>query len=145
MTPTLTQLLFGQAASIAAPQPPEAGADYVASRLGTVAVLAMLAAQEAERGPAARMWENGAMLSLFAAATAYDQALDGALSAAGAAPRGDNTWSGLDHANAELRRVLIRLHTYVEACGDAALDRDILQFYKDMAQARRLDLPGALA
>ena len=145
MTPTLPQLLVGQAASIAAPQPPEAGPDYVAGRMGTIALLTMLAAQEAERGPAARAWENDALREMFArAAAAHDGALNGALGAA-ASLRGDMTWSGLDQVNAELRRVLIRLHAHAETGGDLALDREILRLYKDMAEARRLDLPSGPA
>ena len=75
MTPSLPDLLIGQAASLAAPQPVEAGGDYMAGRLGMLAMLAVLMAQEAERGLAARVWENGlaidpkamAWWSLFAA------------------------------------------------------------------------------
>jgi hypothetical protein len=141
MTPTLTDILTGQAAAIAAPQPPEAGGDYMASRLGLVAMLAVLAAQEAERGPAARIWENGAIRALLTkAATEYDQTADDGL----ATSADDFSWSGLDAENARLRRRLIRLHEAVEARGDSRLDLEILQLYRAMAEARRLDSPSSL-
>jgi hypothetical protein len=145
MTPTLTDILAGLAAAIAAPQPPEAGGAYMASRLGMVAMLALLAAQEAERGSAARIWENGAIRALFAKAAAdYDRALDGRLAVAVATTPKDFSWSGLDADNAEVRRTLILLHEAAEARDDRGLDLEILRLYKAMAQARRLDPPMAL-
>ena len=144
MNPTLPDLLNGLAVAISAPQPPEAGGDYMASRLGTVAMLAVLAAQEAERGPGARLWENRAIADcLTEAAAHYDPGLDGAIAMALAEPDGDLSWSGLDRRNAALRRGLIALHGAVEAAGDGPRDRAILKLYQDMAQARRIDLPSA--
>ncbi len=145
MTPTLPNVLIGQAIALSSPQPPEAGGDYLVNRLGLVAMLATLAAQEAERGPAARIWENEAMRALFQKVAAdYDDALDGGLTAVLALPDA-YTWSGMDAVNAELRRALIDLHEAAEMRWDRALDAEILQLYQGMAQARRLDLPGALA
>lgn len=136
MTPSLPDLLVGQAASLAAPQPVEAGGDYMAGRLGMLALLAMLMAQEADRGLAARVWENGAMRDLLAkTAPAY-----------GFVPGTDDddlTWSALDRRNADLRRLMIKLHETVEARGDASLDLEILALYRAMAHARRLDLPAS--
>ena len=104
-------------------------------------MLAVLAAQEAERGTAARLWENGAMRALFAdAAGAWDGPLGGALARAAAARDEDMSLSALTAANADLRRSLIALHEAVEAAGDAALDRRILALYVEMAAARHLDL-----
>ena len=60
MTPNLPEILMGQSLALTAPQPPEASGDYMAGRLGMIAMLAALAAQEAERGIAARLWENQA-------------------------------------------------------------------------------------
>lgn len=143
MTPTLPMILMGQVAALSAPAPPEASGDYAVSRGGMVAMLLMLASQEAERGPAARAWENGALRTILAeAASAYDEALEGALSSATGVTDGDGSWSALDGANAELRRRLIALHTAAEARRDAALQRRILDLYVDMARARRLEFPG---
>ena len=136
MTPSLPDLLLGQAASLAAPQPAEAGGDYMAGRLGMLALLAVLMAQEAERGIAARVWENGAIRDLLAKTAP----------AHGFVPTtddGDLSWRALDQRNADLRRLLIKLHETVEARGDADLDLEILALYRAMAHARRLDLPAS--
>ena len=139
MTPSLPDLLIGQAASLAAPQPPEAGGDYLAGRLAMLAMLAALMGQEAERGVAARVWENHAIQSLLArAAPAYDPALAGPLGP----DDGNLAWSDLDRRNADLRRRLITLHEMVEARDDVGLDGEILALYRAMAHARRLDLPA---
>jgi hypothetical protein len=91
-----------------------------------MAMLAGLAAQEAERGLAARVWENGAIRALLGE-TGEDT---------------DLSWRALDRANAELRRKLIAAHEDAEASGDTPLQRRILALYQAMAKARRLDLPG---
>jgi hypothetical protein len=144
MTPSLPTILMGQVATLSAPAPPEASGDYAVSRAGMVSMLLMLSAQEAERGPAARVWENGALRAVLSdAASAYDEALGGVLSSADSVTDGDGGWSALDGANAELRRRLIALHQAAEARSDAALQRRILDLYVDMAHARRFDLPGA--
>jgi hypothetical protein len=146
MTPTLPDILLGQAISLSAPQPPESSGDYMVGRLGLLAMLAVLASQEAERGTAARVWENDALRSLFVKSVeAYDTALGGALRRAASTGDHELAWSALDAANAELRRLLIRLHEAAELRGDGALDREILTLYQAMAKARRLELPAALA
>jgi hypothetical protein len=145
MTPSLPDILAGQAAALATPLPPEASGDYAAARLGILGMLAVLAAQEAERGIAARLWENGAMRMLFStAAQAYDGELDGRLGAAAAGAEDDFSWTALDGANADLRRLLIALHEAVEERRDAALDLEILRLYRRMAHERRLELPSAM-
>jgi hypothetical protein len=103
-------------------------------------MLLVLAAQEAERGLAARTWENGAIRALFDELAAGDPETLGA--APPSAPDA-TTWTELDLENARLRRRLIALHEAAEARGDARLQRRILALYVDMARARRLDLPGA--
>ncbi len=136
MTPTLPELLMGQAVALSAPQPAEAGGDYMVGRLGMLTLLALLMAQEAERGLAARVWENGAIAEVLTrAATAY-----GAEAPTG--EDGDRSLSSLDQRNADLRRRLIALHEAVEVRGDAVLDREILALYRAMAHARRLDMPA---
>jgi hypothetical protein len=129
MTPTLPDILMGQAVALVTPLPPEAGGDYLVGRMGMLAMLAGLAAQEAERGPAARVWENGAIRTLLAKAGAAPEPADQ-----------DLAWSALDAANADLRRALIRLHEAAEDRGDRALQIEILDLYRQMATARRLVL-----
>lgn len=140
MTPSLPDLLLGQAAAISAPAPPEAAGDYLAARMGIVALIAVLAAQEAERGAAACAWENESLRTLFAE---IDNDYADILSAAPVDDRRpqDLTLQGLDAENASLRHRLIALHEAVERRGDLDLDRRILALYQAMAEARRLDLP----
>lgn len=140
MNPTLADLMVGQAVAIATPQPPEAGGDYLASRLGMIAMIATLAAQEAERGPAARIWENAAIQALLERAAPAPAAAADWVSP----PADDLTWSGMDRRNAVLRQALIALHETAEARGDHALQTEILTLYVAMAEARRLTLPSAL-
>ncbi|HEY7851915.1 MAG TPA: hypothetical protein VIB82_03015 [Caulobacteraceae bacterium] len=126
MTPALPDILVGQMVALMTPLPPEAGGDYQAGRAGLVAMLAGLAAQEAERGVAVRVWENAAIRVVLGEAGADT----------------DLAWSALDLANADLRRKLIAAHVAAEARGDEPLQREILALYQAMAKARRLDLPS---
>lgn len=143
MTPTLPDIMTGVAVALSTPLPPEASGDYMVGRMGMLTMLSMLASQEAERGPAARVWENGAIRAVLAKATPiYDGALGGALAKAAAETDTDFTWSGLDGANAALRRLLIALHEKVEGARDNYLDRQIIALYAEMAHARRLELAG---
>ncbi|HEY1415961.1 MAG TPA: hypothetical protein VGF42_08760 [Caulobacteraceae bacterium] len=131
MTPALPDILVGQAAALATPLPPESQGEYLAGRVGIMALLSGLAAQEADRGPAARVWENRAIAELIAK---VDH---------GPLKLGDDfSWRGLDAENARLRWRLIEIHEAAEARGDAALQTDILQLYVEMASARRLTLGG---
>ena len=131
MTPALPDILTGQAVALMTPLPPEAGGEYQAGRVGILVMLASLAAQEAERGPAARAWENAAIAALLAKAGRKPGAGDDSL-----------TWRGLDARNAELRRALIALHESAEQAGDKPLQSEILALYQAMATARRLELGG---
>ncbi len=126
MSPRLPDLLMGLTISLTAPAPPEAGGDYAAGRVGLVAMLLVLASQEAERGPSARIWENAAIAEILGDVT----------------PPPESNWSALDARNAELRRALIALHISAEERGDEGLQRRILALYEAMAHARRLELPG---
>ena len=130
MTPSLPDIMLGHVVALGTPMPPEASGDYLAGRFGLLAMLSILAAQEAERGIDARVWENQAIRAILART-----------GAAAREPAGDLAWSTLDRENAELRRALIALHVAAEEAGDSALDQEILQLYREMAARRRLDLP----
>jgi len=127
MSPNLPELLIGLAVSLLRPAPPEAGGDYAAGRVGLMASLLVLASQEAERGAAARIWENAAITELLGDTTSTPA---------------HTTWSELDARNADLRRALIALHIAAEDRGDPELQGRILALYEAMAHARRLELPG---
>jgi hypothetical protein len=131
MTPSLPDIMLGHVAALSAPMPPEASGDYLIGRLGLVAMMSILAAQEAEFGIDTRVWENGAIRALLARAAF----------ASACPPAVDLTWSALDRENAELRRGLIAVHIAAEEADDAALERDILQLYKQMSERRNLVLP----
>ncbi|MEO7027313.1 MAG: hypothetical protein ABI056_07140 [Caulobacteraceae bacterium] len=126
MSPSLPDILDGQAIALSTPQPPEAGDDYIAGRLGILGMLAMLAAQEAERGVAAAHWENDAIREIAGEPSSADANLG---------------LTALTAENARLRRRLIAVHEAAEARGDRDLDRRILRLYREMARRRRLDLP----
>jgi hypothetical protein len=138
MTPSLPDILVGNFLCIADPPPPESAGEFMAGKVGVVALLSLLAAQEAERGLSARVWENAAIRAVLAdAASAYGQTF----AEAGEGTDTDFTLGALDRVNAALRRSLIALHEAVEAAGDTTRDHAILRLYAKMADARRLDMP----
>jgi hypothetical protein len=140
MTPALPDILTSFALTMATPLPLESSGEFSAGRTGIMAMLSVLAAAEAERGPAARLWENATLRGLFSrVGDAYGEILTGAMDVGD----GDGSWSALDNANASLRRRLITLHEAAEDRGDAPLNLEILGLYQAMAQARRLELPPA--
>jgi hypothetical protein len=142
MTPSVREVLQGVAIALTTPPSPDAGPAFDAGRMGLAASLAMMAAAEADRAAAAAIAENADIRALFATAKAYDGPLGGRLGKAAADVDTDLSLTGLDAANAYLRRLLIELHERVEDAGDAATDRAILALYQRMAQGRRLQLGG---
>jgi hypothetical protein len=136
MTPSLSDILVGNFMCMADPGPPEQQGEFMAGKVGLVALLSLLAAQETERGVAARVAENAAIRAALDEAAA-----DYGLEVAGLPSTDDLTFTALDRVNAALRKVLIGLHEAVEARGDAARHHAILRLYARMAELRRLDLP----
>jgi len=138
MTPALPDILRGNFLCLAVPGPPEQQGEFMATRVGVIALLSLLAAQEVERGTTARVWENDAIAAVLAeAAEAYGvQYAEIADTTAQ-----DLSLEALDRANAALRRGLIALHEAVETAGDLARHRTIIGLYGQMAGKRRLDLP----
>jgi hypothetical protein len=138
MTPTVPELLLGNFLCLMEPPPPESSGEFLQSRIAVTGMIAMLCAQEAERGIAARVWENGAIRAVLSdAADAYGERFSDAAKGAD----DDLSLAALDASNAALRRTLIDLHIAVEAARDGALDTAIRALYVRMADARRLDLP----
>ncbi len=134
MTPSLPDILVGNFLCMIDPPPPEQQGEFMAGKVAVVALLSLLAAQEAERGIAARVTENAAI-----AAVLNEAASDYTIEAA--AGTDDLSLAALDAANARLRAALIRLHEAVEARGDTARHHAILRLYARMADLRRLDMP----
>lgn len=138
MTPTVPELLMGNFLAMMDPPPAESAGDYMQAKIGVTGMLSLLCAQEAERGIAARVWENTAIRALLAASAArYGEAF--AQAAAGVDE--DLSLAAMDRANAALRTALIDLHIAVEDALDCPLDTQIRALYVKMADARRLDLP----
>lgn len=133
MTPTVSELLLGNFLTLMEPPPPESAGDFMAGKIGVTGMIAMLAAQEAERGAEARLWENGAIRDLLTQG--------GVAIPAEAAVDKDFSICGLDRTNAVLRRALIELHKQAEENGDRTLDHAILRFYVKSADMRRLEMP----
>ena len=116
-------------------------------KIGVVALISFLCAQEAEKGAAVRVAENRSIRALFADAAreGWAPALEAVMASLAAGVDEDFTLSGLDRANAELRRALIALQTAVEE--DSApvarqRERRIAALLVDHARARSLLLPG---
>ena len=135
MTPSLPDILVGNFMCMADPGPPEQQGEFMAGKVGLVALLSLLAAQEAERGVAARVEENAVIrATLDAAAADYGLETDWPATQA-------LTLGALDGVNAALRKALIGLHEAVEAREDWPRHHAILRLYAKMADLRRLDLP----
>jgi hypothetical protein len=136
MTPSLPDILVGNFMCMADPGPPEQHGEFMAGKVGLVALLSLLAAQETERGVAARVRENALIRETLAEAAA-----DYGLDPASLASTDEVTIAALDRVNAALRTALIGLHETVEGRGDEVRHHAILRLYVRMADLRRLDLP----
>ena len=138
MTPALADILRGNFLCLAIPGPPEQQGEFMTGRVGVIALLSLLAAQEVERGTTARTWENAAIAAVLAdGAEAYGVPY----AELAETTAKDMSVEALDKANAALRRGLIALHEAVETAGDLARHRAIVALYGEMAEIRRLDLP----
>jgi hypothetical protein len=138
MTPALPDILRGNFMSLAIPAPAESQGEFMTGRVGVIALLSLLAAQEVERGTTARVWENQAIADVLAEAAETHGVQYAEIAAV---PATGLSLEALDRANAALRRALIALHEAVETADDLPRHRAIVALYGEMAEARRLDLP----
>ena len=138
MTPTAPELLMGNFLCLIDPPPPEAMGEFMQGKVAVTAMISLLAAQEAERGIEARLWENSAIRAVLSrSALDYGERFKDA-------SKGHDTdfnLAKLDAVNARLRRELISLHEMAENRGDTKLHKEIIALYVQMAHMRRLDLP----
>jgi len=142
MKPEVDQILglsAGQLMGTIAPLLPTVYAQGSASLLG---FMMMFAAQEYDRAADIRVAENADMRALFrkAAPVVSDDDLRIALSRAAETRDDSLKVSMLDAANAELRRVLIRLQIYAEDNAARDLERRIWELLKASADRRLLRL-----
>jgi hypothetical protein len=143
MSPTVEELLAGNARAMAEPAPPEAAGGFAASKAGIVNLIATLVAQEVERGVSVRVSENRAIRALLSQARDWAPPQSAKLAELANGDDPDHSIPALDRTNAELRAALIALHAAVEEDpAGAAHERVIVRLLRDMAQARHLDLPG---
>ena len=133
MTPTLPEILRGNFMSLAIPATPDMAGQFMTARVSVIALLNLLAAQEAERGTAGAVRENRLISDLLGSAPAYAVVVP--------EPTDDPSPAAIDAQNAALRRALITLHEAVEQRGDDALEAAILALYAAMAEGRKLTLP----
>lgn len=126
MTPTLGDILTGNALALASLAEETGGAEFAGAKVSVVALLCLLAAQEAERAIAVRETENAAIAQLLGVAVP-DVA--------------EPTIAALDDINADLRRRLIAHHEAIERRGDVAADRAVVALYRRMAEGRLLVMP----
>lgn len=124
MTPATADILAGNARVIAGLAGEESGPAFAGAKLGVVAMLSILAAQEAASGAAVRVAENAAIRALLGADGEDD----------------DLTVPALDMANAALRRRLIAHHEALAVRG--ADEAAVLALYRRMAEGRMLVLPA---
>lgn len=138
MTPTVPDLLLGNFLCLIDPPPPESMGEFMVGRVAVTGMISLLAAQEAERGIEARLWENSAIRAVLSRS-----AIDYGERFREASRKHDENFNltALDAANAKLRRELIVLHEMAENKGNAKLHKEIIALYVKMAEARRLDLP----
>ena len=138
MTPTAPELLMGNFLCLIDPPPPEAMGEFMQGKVAVTAMISLLAAQEAERGVEARLWENSAIRAVLSrSALDYGERFKDA-------SKGHDTdfnLAKLDAVNARLRRELISLHEMAENRADTKLHKEIIALYVQMAHMRRLDLP----
>ena len=121
---------------------------FAQGQIGLIGFMLTLVANEYERGADLRMNENRAMRELFAEAArdVSDATLKAKLETAAKTDDPSLRISVLNQANWELRRLLIELHTCVEAqTGDEArkLERKIWAVLQRLADQRMVKLgPG---
>jgi hypothetical protein len=146
--PTISQFLQSGAQTMLTQIAPHLGATpTLASHVSTLAMIALFAAQEADRAADTLLRENAAMRALFAdaAGRALPKPLREDLARAAQGSDASARLAALEAGNAALKQTLITLHTAVEAI-DAPwareVDRAIWSLLREGARARALSLPG---
>jgi hypothetical protein len=119
--------------------------DYASGDVKMIALMQVLLAQEIDKAADNLIRENAAMRSLFAQASeAPVLAMHEKLTNAAATRDANARLSTLEEGNAELKALLIDLHCAVEeevATWASTLERSILAFLKESADARMLAMP----
>jgi hypothetical protein len=139
----MMMLMAGTLAEKVLPAIPEA--DYATGHVRMIALMQVLLAQVVDKAADILISENAALRAIFAeAAQTPLKELSARLKEAAATSDANARLSVLEASNAMLKTVLIDLHLAAEESGaDWArkLDRQILSFLKDSADARMLSMP----
>lgn len=139
MSPTLTNILAGNAASITDLLANTDSPAFARKRLMVLAMLSRLAAQEADTAAAVRRAETEAIMEVL------DRARDAYHLGPGPASSDGESLGELDARNARARTLLAELHDAVERESDRSLHREILALHCRMALGRELRLPRIMA
>jgi hypothetical protein len=123
----VSEMLVGGAQALMLPAQAESTGDYTAGMVGVVAILCVLAAQEAESAACRQSVQNREMRAL--------------LGEVPGGPDEDLRLSALEAEGDRLRGVLMARHVSAEDCGDRALEASILALLYRHAEARRLVIP----
>ncbi len=147
MRPDPSRVLQQSAAHLLFELAPMIATPYAQSTLSLIALLMMIAAQDAAQGANIRGADNDDMRKLFGALAPLvaDAALKEKLAEAAGAHDESFDIAALDRANAGLRTLLIALHAHVEALpGEKAraAEKRIWGVMKASAARRLLKLPA---
>jgi hypothetical protein len=148
MSPEVDQILNLSAGQLLAGTVPLLPNSYAQGSTSLVAFLMFFAAREYERGADIRARDNADMRALFGELSPLvsDNALKTKLEQAASSSDPSLAISALDRSNAELRKLLIALQTYVEDRSDAAAcaaEKRIWEVLRASAERRFLKPPGA--
>jgi hypothetical protein len=144
MKPGIAQIALGAANTLAAGVAPHLASPYAVGHAGTVAMLLIFMAQEAERAAETLAGENAALRALFAEAAPKLEWLRERLADASAGREESLHVSILEAENARLRTLLIELHAAAEAADLHDVEAQIWRVLKKSADDRSLVLPVPL-
>ncbi len=147
MTPDSSRVLQQSAGRLLFEMAPMIGTPYAQGTLSLIALLMIMAAQDAAQGANVRAADNADMCKLFGALLPLvtDDALKRKLAAAMHERDASLDIAALDRLNAELRAMLIALHAHVEDLpGEPAraAEKQIWGVMKASAARRLLKLPA---
>jgi len=134
MKPDVDLTLQLIAASLMTEIGPKISDDYTQRNSMLTAMLLQMAAEEWDRAASRRVEENRALRRLFAEAAAetHDPGLRARLEAASREEEGGLRISELNRSNDGLRRLLIELHSHVEAIDGEAARRIEAAIWKEL-------------
>ena len=142
MIPKPRQALSDLALKLMLSVAPQTRSNYTASNTGMIAMLLQCLAQDFDRAADVRSLDIAEMSALFHALPAgVDRPLAGRIERFLASHPKSLRIADLDAHHAEATRLLIELHAWSEAHGDAALERSIWEYLTRHADRHAYDMP----